>query len=161
MCTEQSLFLNVLLQLWNNKVLKVGKLNFHHSLAKLFFESHCSTQKIRNSYSILINSVYLTVSIYLVYTIFCRSFLNSIVVWDFASAASSSEINFPDLDAAFFSGHKLMGGVYTPGVLLIKKHLIKAKKPKRIGGGTVSFVSLQSYFGLLKLICGDKKYSQT
>ncbi|VDO20255.1 unnamed protein product [Haemonchus placei] len=65
-------------------------------------------------------------------------------VWDYASSAPYVEINVNGthpVDAAFFSGHKFVGGVSTPGVLIVKKALIKATVPKRVGGGTVFFVS--------------------
>ncbi|CAJ0599127.1 unnamed protein product [Cylicocyclus nassatus] len=68
----------------------------------------------------------------------------AIVVWDYASAAPYVDINVngtQPLDAVFFSGHKFVGGVSTPGVLVVKKSLIRATKPKRIGGGTVFFVT--------------------
>ncbi|CAI5445360.1 unnamed protein product [Caenorhabditis angaria] len=63
-------------------------------------------------------------------------------IWDFASAAPYINISFTSsIDAIFFSGHKFPGGVSSPGVLIIKKALCQAKTPKRIGGGTVIFVS--------------------
>uniref|UniRef100_A0A1I7U8I7 Aminotran_5 domain-containing protein n=1 Tax=Caenorhabditis tropicalis TaxID=1561998 RepID=A0A1I7U8I7_9PELO len=69
---------------------------------------------------------------------------DAIAIWDFASAAPYSSISVngeTPLDAVFFSGHKFPGGVSSPGVLIIKKYLIQATKPKRIGGGTVFFVN--------------------
>ncbi|ULU01560.1 hypothetical protein L3Y34_001709 [Caenorhabditis briggsae] len=69
---------------------------------------------------------------------------NAISIWDYASAAPYIPITFngeTPLDALFFSGHKLPGGVSSPGVLIVKKYLIQATKPKRIGGGTVFFVN--------------------
>ncbi|CAB9507410.1 cytidine(32) 2-sulfurtransferase [Seminavis robusta] len=45
-------------------------------------------------------------------------------------------------DAIFFSPHKMIGGVGTPGVLVIKKHLVdQTNAPKRSGGGTVFYVT--------------------
>ncbi|KAK6745507.1 hypothetical protein RB195_011932 [Necator americanus] len=69
---------------------------------------------------------------------------NALCVWDYASAAPYVKINVngaQPLDAVFFSGHKFIGGVSTPGVLVVKKSLIRTTRPKRIGGGTVFFVS--------------------
>uniref|UniRef100_A0A8R1E1N5 Aminotransferase class V domain-containing protein n=1 Tax=Caenorhabditis japonica TaxID=281687 RepID=A0A8R1E1N5_CAEJA len=66
---------------------------------------------------------------------------NALAIWDFASAAPYIPISMNLLDAVFFSGHKFPGGVGAPGVLIVKKSLIQAKKPKRIGGGTVFFVT--------------------
>ncbi|KAK6015808.1 aminotransferase, class V, partial [Ostertagia ostertagi] len=66
---------------------------------------------------------------------------NTLSVWDYASSAPYVEINVNGthpVDAVFFSGHKFVGGVSTPGVLVVKKSIIKATAPKRIGGGTVS-----------------------
>jgi tRNA(Ile)-lysidine synthase TilS/MesJ len=45
-------------------------------------------------------------------------------------------------DAIVMSGHKLLGGVGTPGVLIIKKHLVSQQNPPtRSGGGTVFYVT--------------------
>lgn len=71
---------------------------------------------------------------------------DAIAIWDFASAAPYIPIlvngTYP-LDAVFFSGHKFPGGVSSPGVLIVKKSIIQATKPKRIGGGTVFFVRIE------------------
>ncbi|KAJ1370590.1 hypothetical protein KIN20_032351 [Parelaphostrongylus tenuis] len=69
---------------------------------------------------------------------------NALSVWDYASSAPYVKIEVNGahpIDAVFFSGHKFIGAVSTPGVLVVKKSLIKATAPKRIGGGTVFFVS--------------------
>jgi selenocysteine lyase/cysteine desulfurase len=45
-------------------------------------------------------------------------------------------------DAVFLSPHKMLGGVGTPGVLIIKKHLVnQVNAPSRSGGGTVFYVT--------------------
>merc|ERR1719474_1409842 len=44
-------------------------------------------------------------------------------------------------DAIYFSMHKFVGGVQTPGVLIAKKHLFRSMSPNIAGGGTVFFVS--------------------
>lgn len=45
-------------------------------------------------------------------------------------------------DAIFVSPHKMIGGVQTPGILIVKKHLINQTiAPKRSGGGTVFYVT--------------------
>ena len=45
-------------------------------------------------------------------------------------------------DAIFVSPHKMIGGVQTPGILVVKKHLINQTiAPKRSGGGTVFYVT--------------------
>lgn len=46
------------------------------------------------------------------------------------------------LDAIMISPHKIIGGINTPGILIIKKHLINQyKPPNRSGGGTVFYVT--------------------
>jgi selenocysteine lyase/cysteine desulfurase/tRNA(Ile)-lysidine synthase TilS/MesJ len=45
-----------------------------------------------------------------------------------------------DKDAIFFSVHKFPGGPGTPGVLVVKKHLLQNAVPAVPGGGTVFFV---------------------
>ena len=45
-------------------------------------------------------------------------------------------------DAIFISPHKMIGGVGTPGVLIVKKHLVSSiNAPNRSGGGTVFYVT--------------------
>jgi selenocysteine lyase/cysteine desulfurase len=52
----------------------------------------------------------------------------------------------PSKDAIYFSPHKLYGGTSTPGVLVIKKHLISQTAPPSVsGGGTVFYVTSQSH----------------
>jgi selenocysteine lyase/cysteine desulfurase/tRNA(Ile)-lysidine synthase TilS/MesJ len=79
-------------------------------------------------------------------------------VWDYACAApyvkidvnpnvkSSAEHEVDQVDArkdaVFFSPHKFIGGVETPGVLIVKKHLfLNERRPQQPGGGTVFFVT--------------------
>ncbi|MFH4979786.1 hypothetical protein AB6A40_006495 [Gnathostoma spinigerum] len=69
---------------------------------------------------------------------------NCLAFWDYASAAPYVNINMnlsAPKDAIYFSGHKFIGGVQTPGVLIVKKNLVRSRIPMRIGGGTVFFVS--------------------
>lgn len=45
-------------------------------------------------------------------------------------------------DAIFLSPHKMLGGVGTPGVLIVKKHLVnQVNAPSKSGGGTVFYVT--------------------
>ena len=44
-------------------------------------------------------------------------------------------------DAMYFSPHKFIGGVDSPGVLVAKKRLFQSSSPYTVGGGTVFFVS--------------------
>lgn len=45
-------------------------------------------------------------------------------------------------DALYFSPHKFIGGVDSPGVLVAKKRLFQNSTPCTVGGGTVFFVRL-------------------
>ncbi len=72
--------------------------------------------------------------------------------WDFAAAAPyvKMEMNLVcDVehgklaykDAIFLSPHKFIGGPGTPGVLVVKRHLLRNTVPSVPGGGTVAYVS--------------------
>ncbi len=70
--------------------------------------------------------------------------------WDFAAAAPYIEItmNSPRdgdplvyKDAIFLSPHKLIGGPSTPGVLVVRRALLKNRVPDVPGGGTVAYVN--------------------
>jgi selenocysteine lyase/cysteine desulfurase/tRNA(Ile)-lysidine synthase TilS/MesJ len=63
-----------------------------------------------------------------------------------ATAASSlpteQDLSLMAKDAVFLSPHKMLGGVGTPGVLIVKKHLVnQVNAPSRSGGGTVFYVT--------------------
>eukprot|EP00094_Tigriopus_californicus_P006977 TCALIF_06718-PA protein Name:"Similar to ttcA tRNA 2-thiocytidine biosynthesis protein TtcA (Nitrosococcus oceani (strain ATCC 19707 / NCIMB 11848))" AED:0.00 eAED:0.00 QI:0/0/0/0.5/1/1/2/0/980 len=75
----------------------------------------------------------------------------ALAFWDYATAAPYLEVNMnPKVpfdvdnlcykDAVYFSLHKFMGGVQTPGVLIAKKKLFVSDKPNGAGGGSVFFV---------------------
>ena len=81
-------------------------------------------------------------------------------VFDYATAApyathldmnplrplDSSNDDDPSMDALFFSPHKMLGGVATPGVLVVKRHLVsRMAAPRRSGGGTVFYVTAQHH----------------
>ncbi|MBJ7537426.1 aminotransferase class V-fold PLP-dependent enzyme [Marinomonas transparens] len=73
---------------------------------------------------------------------------NALALWDFAAAAPYVDLDMNPQgdktlakDALFFSTHKFIGGPSTPGILVVKKAIIKNDKPSLIGGGTVSFVT--------------------
>lgn len=67
--------------------------------------------------------------------------------WDFAAAAPYVKIemnpagNLAHKDAVFLSPHKFIGGPGTPGVLVVKRHLMKNRVPTMPGGGTVAYVN--------------------
>ncbi|KAK7082567.1 hypothetical protein SK128_017261 [Halocaridina rubra] len=58
---------------------------------------------------------------------------------------SNDSSGFAHKDAVFFSMHKFLGGVQTPGVLIAKKHLFENPVPEVCGGGTVFFVSRDTH----------------
>ncbi len=76
--------------------------------------------------------------------------------WDFAAAGPyvRIEMNMRDdqpggdlvyKDAVFVSPHKFIGGPQTPGLLVVKRWLLKNRVPTMPGGGTVSYVSSQMH----------------
>lgn len=65
-----------------------------------------------------------------------------IVTFDMATASSYMNIPSKFFDAAFFSPHKLLGGVGSCGLLAMRKSLIDSTLPPTFaGGGTVTYVS--------------------
>ena len=74
----------------------------------------------------------------------------ALAFWDFAAAAPYVDVEMnpsaPDddrltaKDAVFISPHKFIGGPQTPGVLVVKRHLLTNRVPSVPGGGTVSYV---------------------
>lgn len=75
----------------------------------------------------------------------------ALAFWDYATAAPYLEVNMnPKVpfdvenlcykDAVYFSLHKFMGGVQTPGILIAKKKLFVSNQPNGAGGGSVFFV---------------------
>ena len=72
--------------------------------------------------------------------------------WDYAAAGPYLDIDMnPEgapqaaLDAVFLSPHKFAGGPGTPGVLAVKKALLRNRVPVVPGGGTVSYVSPEEH----------------
>jgi selenocysteine lyase/cysteine desulfurase len=71
--------------------------------------------------------------------------------WDYAAAgpyvpidmnpACGPEARLAAKDAVFLSPHKFVGGPGTPGVLVVKKKLLRNRVPTLPGGGTVAYVS--------------------
>ncbi len=68
--------------------------------------------------------------------------------WDYAGAApyvpirmaASAPGRADHKDAIFFSPHKFIGGPQTPGVLVVRRELVRNRVPTAPGGGTVAFV---------------------
>ena len=68
--------------------------------------------------------------------------------WDYAAAAPYVSIRMREStpgrrdhkDAIFVSPHKFVGGPQTPGVLVVRRELVRNPVPTMPGGGTVAFV---------------------
>lgn len=76
----------------------------------------------------------------------------ALALWDYAAAAPYVDIDMGGAqgpqkdpqaykDAVFISPHKFIGGPGTPGLLVVKKHLLKNRVPSMPGGGTVAYVN--------------------
>jgi selenocysteine lyase/cysteine desulfurase len=70
--------------------------------------------------------------------------------WDFAAAGPYVDIEmYPQCaehplaykDAVFLSPHKFVGGPGTPGVLVVRRELLRNRVPDVVGGGTVAYVN--------------------
>jgi selenocysteine lyase/cysteine desulfurase len=61
--------------------------------------------------------------------------------WDYATAGPYVPLDMTGKDAVFLSPHKFIGGPGTPGVLVVKRSLLRNRVPSVPGGGTVVFVS--------------------
>jgi selenocysteine lyase/cysteine desulfurase len=69
--------------------------------------------------------------------------------WDYAAAAPYVDVcvtGTPEnpasyKDAVFLSPHKFIGGPSTPGVLVVRRELLRNRVPDVPGGGTVAFVN--------------------
>jgi selenocysteine lyase/cysteine desulfurase len=89
----------------------------------------------------------------------------ALAFWDFAAAAPyvKIEMNLSERadaeacqglaykDAVFISPHKFIGGPGTPGVLVVKRDLVRNTVPTVPGGGTVSYVSSADHTYLAEL----------
>jgi len=71
----------------------------------------------------------------------------ALAFWDFAAAGPYVKIDMNATDdehhgkdAVFLSPHKFIGGPGTPGLLIVKKHVLRNSVPSTPGGGTVSYV---------------------
>jgi selenocysteine lyase/cysteine desulfurase len=73
--------------------------------------------------------------------------------WDYAAAAPYVPIRVSESatgagdrkDAIFLSPHKFIGGPQTPGVLVVRRDLVRNRVPTSPGGGTVAFVDQSSH----------------
>ena len=87
----------------------------------------------------------------------------ALAFWDYATAAPYVNVDVNpkpvqtglgldgklfEKDAVFFSAHKFVGGVQTPGVLVAKKRLFNGERerpPNGAGGGAVFFVGREGH----------------
>ena len=82
----------------------------------------------------------------------------ALAFWDYAAAAPYVEIDVtpgtPEaaIDAIFFSPHKFIGGPQTPGVLGVRKELVRNSVPDVVGGGTVLFVNPDEHVYLTDIV---------
>jgi selenocysteine lyase/cysteine desulfurase len=72
--------------------------------------------------------------------------------WDFAAAGPYVDIQMNPADdplaykdAVFLSPHKFIGGPGTPGVLAVRRDVVKNRVPSVPGGGTVSYVNAREH----------------
>jgi selenocysteine lyase/cysteine desulfurase len=65
--------------------------------------------------------------------------------WDYAAAGPYVAIDASTKDAVFISPHKFIGGPQTPGVLVVKRAIVKNTVPAVPGGGTVRYVNQQEH----------------
>lgn len=76
--------------------------------------------------------------------------------WDFAAAGPYVPIRVAESapgandhkDAVFLSPHKFVGGPQTPGVLVVRRELVRNRVPTVPGGGTVLFVDPAGHYYL-------------
>jgi selenocysteine lyase/cysteine desulfurase len=64
----------------------------------------------------------------------------ALACWDYAAAGPHLPIAVAGTDAVFLSPHKFPGGPGTPGVLVVRKDLVRNPVPTVPGGGTISYV---------------------
>ena len=69
----------------------------------------------------------------------------ALACWDYASAAPYLPIDMAGKDAVFLSPHKFVGGPGTPGVLVVKRSLLRNDVPSVPGGGTILYVTPRSH----------------
>ncbi len=78
----------------------------------------------------------------------------ALAFWDFAAAAPYVDIEFTPRctkhpgaykDAVFLSPHKFIGGPSTPGILVVRRELVRNAVPDVVGGGTVAYVNPQEH----------------
>ncbi|MFH8381131.1 aminotransferase class V-fold PLP-dependent enzyme [Kitasatospora sp. NPDC018058] len=84
--------------------------------------------------------------------------------WDFATAGPYVPIRVTESapgridhkDAVFLSPHKFVGGPQSPGVLIVRRSLIRNRVPTMPGGGTVAFVDPQHQYYLDDVVAREE-----
>ena len=78
----------------------------------------------------------------------------ALAFWDFAAAGPYVDVEFNPRctkhpgaykDAVFLSPHKFIGGPSTPGVLVVRRELLRNSVPDVVGGGTVAYVNPEEH----------------
>jgi selenocysteine lyase/cysteine desulfurase len=66
-----------------------------------------------------------------------KSFPNTLIMMDYACLSPYKQLDLSEIDGAFISGHKFLGGTGCPGLLITKKILFEKSTPFCPGGGCV------------------------
>ncbi len=103
----------------------------------------CSDREIIASFSVASNVTGVLSDYRAIYEMIKR--YGGILCLDAAAASPYMNIDCNYYDALFLSPHKLLGGVGSCGLLVIKKSLCCEDKPTFAGGGTVAYVSRKSH----------------
>ncbi|WP_433061053.1 aminotransferase class V-fold PLP-dependent enzyme [Dactylosporangium sp. CS-033363] len=71
----------------------------------------------------------------------------AVAAWDYAAAGPHVDIDAGNgRDAVFLSPHKFPGGPGTPGVLVVRKDLVRNAIPTVPGGGTIVYVHQNAHY---------------
>ena len=79
---------------------------------------------------------------------------DALAFWDYAACGPYVDIDMQPRcnehplsykDAVFLSPHKFIGGPGTPGVLLVRRDLVRNSVPDTVGGGTVAYVNPEEH----------------
>ncbi|MFD8750204.1 aminotransferase class V-fold PLP-dependent enzyme [Kitasatospora sp. NPDC059577] len=84
--------------------------------------------------------------------------------WDFATAGPYVPIRVTESapgridhkDAVFLSPHKFVGGPQSPGVLIVRRSLVRNRVPTMPGGGTVAFVDPRHQYYLDDVVAREE-----
>lgn len=88
----------------------------------------------------------------------------ALAFWDYAACGPYVDIDMQPRchehplsykDAVFLSPHKFIGGPGTPGILLVRRELVRNSVPDVVGGGTVAYVNPEEH-----LYLGDPEHRE-